>query len=478
MTPNSFLYFGFLIAGALVYYVLPCRARRAYLLALSALFYWVGAAEYLWLLAVTVLAGFGVGRWLEHTARKKPVLILGLVLCVGTLAGFKYLRFLGQLISLPLAWIGLPALVLPAPLLPLGISFYLFVTFGYLIDVYRGKRAAERNLLDYALFVSFFPAILSGPIERAEHLLPQLKALPKVSGDDVRLGVTRLLSGLARKVLIADSLAILVNTAYASPDSFSALQLMVAAIAYSFQIFFDFSACSEMAVGAARLFGIRLCENFHAPYLADSCKEFWRRWHISLSTWFRDYVYIPLGGSRRGKVRTWLNIMIVFALSGLWHGAAMNFVVWGLLCGAYQVVGAMTLPARKRLPIPWDAKWRKVLRVIVTFGLTTVSWIFFRADSCTQALFILKRIVTAGGACFPLILTELGMSAAKLWVLGVSLVLFFTLDCLEEIVGLRDRVVRTVWLRYFLWAALLAAVALFGAYGSGYDAQEFVYFRF
>ena len=478
MTPNSFLYFGFLIAGALVYYVLPCRARRAYLLALSVLFYWVGAAEYLWLLAVTVLAGFGVGRWIEHTARKKPVLILGLVLCFGTLAGFKYLRFLGQLFRLPLAWLGLPALVLPAPLLPLGISFYLFVTSGYLIDVYRGKRAAERNFLDYALFVSFFPAILSGPIERADHLLPQLKALPKVCGEDIRLGVTRLFSGLARKVLIADSLAILVNTAYASPDSFSALQLMVAAIAYSFQIFFDFSACSEMAVGAARLFGIRLCENFHAPYLADSCKEFWRRWHISLSTWFRDYVYIPLGGSRRGKVRTWLNVMIVFALSGLWHGAAMNFVVWGLLCGAYQVVGAMTLPARKRLPLPWDAKWRKVLRVIVSFGLTTVSWIFFRADSCTQAVFILRRIVTAGGACFPLILTELGMSAAKLWVLGVSLVLFFTLDCLEEIVGLRDRVVRTVWLRCFLWAALLAAVALFGAYGSGYDAQEFVYFRF
>lgn len=478
MIPNSFQYFGFLLLGAGIYRVLPNMARRAYLLILSILFYWIGAAEYLWLLAVTVLAGYGVGRWLEHTKRKKPVLILGLVLCFGTLAGFKYLRFLGQLGSLPLAWLGLPALVLPAPLLPLGISFYLFVTSGYLIDVYRGKRAAERNLLDYALFVSFFPAILSGPIERADHLLPQLKALPKVSGDDVRLGVTRLLSGLARKVLIADSLAILVNTAYSAPDSFSGLQLMVAAIAYSFQIFFDFSACSEMAVGAARLFGIRLCENFHAPYLADSCKEFWRRWHISLSTWFRDYVYIPLGGSRRGKVRTWLNVMIVFALSGLWHGAAMNFVVWGLLCGAYQVVGAMTLPARKRLPLPWDAGWRKALRILVTFALTTVSWVFFRADSCTQALFILKRIVTAGGACFPLILTELGMSAAKLWVLGVSLVLFFTLDCLEEIVGLRDRVVRTVWLRCFLWAALLAAVALFGAYGSGYDAQEFVYFRF
>ena len=350
MIPNSFQYFGFLLLGAGIYRVLPHQARRAYLLILSVLFYWIGAPMFLWLLAVTVLAGYGIGRWLEHTEKKRPVLILGLVVCFGTLAGFKYLQFLGQLVSLPLVWLGLPALTLPAPLLPLGISFYLFVTSGYLIDVSRGKRPAERKLLDYALFVSFFPAILSGPIERADHLLPQLKALPQVSGEDIKLGITRLLSGLAKRVLIADSLAILVNTAYAAPDSFSGLQLMVAAIAYSFQIFFDFSACSEMAIGAARLFGIRLMENFHAPYLADSCKAFWRRWHISLSTWFRDYVYIPLGGSRRGTARTRLNIMIVFALSGLWHGAAMHFVVWGLLCGAYQVIGSMTPPPQKSDP--------------------------------------------------------------------------------------------------------------------------------
>lgn len=482
MLPNSFAYFGFLIAGTLVYYVLPLRWRRAYLLLLSVLFYWIGAAEFLWLLALTVLGGYGFGRLLERTERKKPVLILAIVLCFGTLAGFKYLQFLGELIRLPLQWLGLPPLELPAPLLPLGISFYLFVTAGYLMDVGRGKRAAERNFLDYALFVSFFPAILSGPIERADHLLPQLKALSRVTGEDVKLGVTRLISGLAKKVLIADSLAIIVNTAFAAPGDFSGLQLAVAAIAYSFQIFFDFSACSEMAVGAARLFGIRLMENFHAPYLSESTKEFWRRWHISLSTWFRDYVYFPLGGSRKGKARAWLNVMIVFALSGLWHGAAMNFVVWGLLCGAYQVVGAMTLPARRRLMealhIPWDAVWLKAVRIVVTFGLMTVSWVFFRAESCAQALTILGRIFTAGGVCFPLVLTDLGMNAARLWVLGIGLAVMFAVDCVEETVGLRDRVVRTVWLRYALWVALLLAIALFGAYGTGYNAQEFVYFKF
>ena len=273
-------------------------------------------------------------------------------------------------------------------------------------------------------------------------------------------------------MLLADTLAVLVNTAYAAPDSFSGLQLMVAAIAYSLQIYFDFSAYSEMAVGAARLFGVRLTENFRAPYLARSAREFWRRWHISLSAWFRDYLYIPLGGSRRGKARTWGNILIVFALSGLWHGAAMHFVIWGLLCGAYQVAGGITEPLRRRLHLPAP------MQVLFTFALTTVAWIFFRADSAAQALRILGRIVTAAGACFPLRLTPLGLPAAKLWVLCAGVTVILAAEGLEERISLRERLHRTVWLRDCVWVAMLIAVALFGAYGTGYNAREFVYFQF
>ncbi len=467
MNPNSFAYFGFLALGALVYHLLPARARRYWLLAWSLIFYWSSVKRgYVAALLIAMIgANYALGRL---AAGRRAVLVAGLALNLGLLAAFKYLGFFAELASA----LGMGPWRLPRLILPLGISFYTFVSCGYLIDVYRGKRAAETDPVDFALFISFFPAILSGPIERADHLLPQLKALGPADGEDLKFAVTRLITGLTKKVLLADSLAVLVNTAYGAPDSFSGLQLMVAAIAYSLQIYFDFSAYSEMAVGAARLFGIRLLENFRAPYLARSAREFWRRWHISLSTWFRDYLYFPLGGSRRGKARTWLNILIVFAFSGLWHGAAVHFVIWGLLCGAYQAVGGMTEPLRRTLHLPAP------LQVLFTFALTTVAWIFFRADSAAAALHILGRIVTAAGACFPLRLTPLGLPAPKLWVLGVGTAVILAAEGLEERFSLRERLLSTVWLRDFVWVAMLIAVALFGAYGTGYDAQEFVYFQF
>lgn len=482
MASNSFAYFGFLAAGAVLYNLLPKRAGKLLLVILSLIFYWIGAPGFLWLLLVTIGLTYGIGIWIERSQRKKTPLALGLVLNLGTLALFKYLGFFGIITSHALELFGLQPLQLPALILPLGISFYEFVCCGYLIDVFRNKCEAEKNPFDFVLFVGFFPAILSGPIERANHMLPQIKNLSKADGDDLKFAITRLICGLCKKVLIADNLAILVNTAYANYSDFSGLQLLIAAIAYSLQIYFDFSAYSEMAVGAARLFGIELIENFRAPYLARSAKEFWHRWHISLSTWFRDYLYFPLGGSRKGKLRTYFNIMIVFALSGLWHGAATKFVVWGLLCGFYQVMGSILLPTREKvlkvLHIRENSWWTNVIRVLFTFGLTTIAWVFFRSDSLTHALRILKRIFIAGGACFPLVLTDLGLSVPMLCVLGIALVVILTSEALEEPLRLRECLLNTVWLRYAVWIAMLIAIAVFGAYGSGYDAQEFVYFQF
>ena len=482
MNPNSFTYFGFIAAGAAVYHILPKAWRKVYLLLLSIGFYFLCTTSFLWLLPVTILVNYGIGRWMQNAANRKLLLLLGLGMNLGALSAFKYLGFLGEIANRLLEIVGIAPLQLPAIALPIGISFYMFVSCGYLIDVYRGKREAEKNIVDYSLFVAFFPAVLSGPIERADHLLPQIKDLHRANGKDLKFAVTRLLVGLAKKVLLADTLAILVNTAYADPTQFSGIQLMFAAIAYSFQIYCDFSAYSDMAVGTARLFGIHLIENFRAPYLAASSKEFWHRWHISLSTWFRDYLYFPLGGSRKGKARAYLNVLIVFAFSGLWHGAAMKFVVWGLLCGVYQVIGGLLAPGKRKLlgsiGVKDDACWLKVLRVLITFGLTTVSWVFFRADSISQAMLILTRIATAAGACFPVSLLGMGLVEEKLWVLGIALAVFLLADSLEEFFHLRDRLLRTVWLRYALWVALLIAVAVFGAYGSGYNAQEFVYFQF
>ncbi|MFR0941943.1 MAG: MBOAT family O-acyltransferase [Butyricicoccus sp.] len=298
----------------------------------------------------------------------------------------------------------------------------------------------------------------------------------RANADDVRFAAERLIEGTVKKVLLADNLAILVNTAYADPAQFSGLELAFAAVAYALQIYCDFSAYSDMAIGSARLFGITLMENFHAPYMAQSSKEFWHRWHISLSTWFRDYLYFPLGGSRKGKARTYINVLIVFALSGLWHGAAMKYVLWGLLFGVFQVIGGLLTPAKQRLcaalHIPWDAGWLQIIRVIITFGLSTFAWIFFRADSALQACAIIKRIVTAAGACFPLDLTHLGLTERALHVLAVSLIGLVLTDIIGDRFPLREKLLETVWLRYAVWVILLAVTAVCGAYGTGFNPQN------
>ena len=476
MTPNSFAYIVFLVIGALIYHPLSQKAKKPFLLLLSIWFYAIGGVKFLPLLALTVAFNFFAAQKLERTERKRSLLTLVLVLNLGALGLFKYLGFFGELLGCTGVQLSLPQLALP-----IGISFYTFVICGYMIDVYRG-REAERNFLDFALFTTFFPAILSGPIERSKSLLPQFKQLRRANADDVRFAAERLIEGTVKKVLLADNLAILVNTAYADPAQFSGLELAFAAVAYALQIYCDFSAYSDMAIGSARLFGITLMENFHAPYMAQSSKEFWHRWHISLSTWFRDYLYFPLGGSRKGKARTYINVLIVFALSGLWHGAAMKYVLWGLLFGVFQVIGGLLTPAKQRLcaalHIPWDAGWLQIIRVIITFCLSTFAWIFFRADSALQACAIIKRIVTAAGACFPLDLTHLGLTERALHVLAVSLIGLVLTDIIGDRFPLREKLLETVWLRYAVWVILLAVTAVCGAYGTGFNPQEFVYFQF
>lgn len=476
MTPNSFAYIVFLVIGALIYYPLSQKAKKPFLLLLNFMFYAIGGVKFLPLLALTVAFNFFAAQKLERTERKRSLLTLVLMLNLGALGLFKYLGFFGELLGCTGVQLSLPQLALP-----IGISFYTFVICGYMIDVYRG-REAERNFLDFALFTTFFPAILSGPIERSKSLLPQFKQPRRANADDVRFAVERLIEGTVKKVLLADNLAILVNTAYADPAQFSGLELAFAAVAYALQIYCDFSAYSDMAIGSARLFGITLMENFHAPYMAQSSKEFWHRWHISLSTWFRDYLYFPLGGSRKGKARTYINVLIVFALSGLWHGAAMKYVLWGLLFGVFQVIGGLLTPAKQRLcaalHIPWDAGWLQIIRVIITFDLSTFAWIFFRADSALQACAIIKRIVTAAGACFPLDLTHLGLTERALHVLAVSLIGLVLTDIIGDRFPLREKLLETVWLRYAVWVILLAVTAVCGAYGTGFNPQEFVYFQF
>lgn len=475
MMPNSLKYIAFLSLAAAGHAIVPKRLKNPLLLAVSWAFYLLSMPKYLPLMIIVTGATFLTAGWMEsHPKKKRLALTAALLGCFGLLFVYKYLAFAGELLSkLP----GVGTIELPQLVQPLGISFYLFCVTGYLIDVYRGA-AAEKSFVDYALMVSFFPAVLSGPIARSKELLPQLKdRTPRWM--DVKRGITRFLVGMAKKMLLADVLSALVATVYADVTAFTGTQVLFAAVCYALQIYCDFSSYSDMAVGAGLLFGIRLMENFDTPYFAQSIPELWRRWHISLSSWFRDYLYFPLGGSRKGRLRTNLNLMIVFAVSGLWHGAGLQYLIWGLIHGGYQVVGRLVKPLTKPLREKLDgsvlalpAKWARIGWV---FLLTGIAWVFFRADDLGHALAIFRQMATLGGfggaAAF-------GMVNAQLWLLGGCLAALFVWDLTCKKYDLVERLAKCVWVRYALWTVLLLLVLCFGAYGTGYNAAEFVYFQF
>lgn len=397
MTFLALPFFCFFPVTALGYFCLPRRVRHLWLLLASWFFYLCAKPVYLTLLLFVILASYGTGLALERR-RGRGILALCLAVLGILLFFFKYVNFAlslaGQLLRAAGVDFSAPVLELA---LPVGISFYLFQAMGYVIDVYRGKVEAQRDFIRYALFLSFFPQVVSGPIGRADQLMPQFAQPHPFRWDQFRAGLARFLWGALKKMVLADRLAVLVNTIFAAPEAYGAIQVMGAVLAFSLQIYCDFSAYSDMALGVAQSMGFTLMENFRTPYFSRSIAEFWRRWHISLSSWFRDYLYIPLGGSRRGTARKYCNVLIVFAVSGLWHGAAMTFVVWGVLNGLYQVAGAVTAPLRARcyraLGLE-DSGVRRAIQTGVTFVLTTLAWVFFKASSLPNALAVLGGMVS------------------------------------------------------------------------------------
>jgi D-alanyl-lipoteichoic acid acyltransferase DltB (MBOAT superfamily) len=280
---------------------------------------------------------------------------------------------------------------MPGFLLPVGLSFYIFKSIGYVIDCYRVKVARERSFIRHAAFVSFFPILVAGPIERAGNLLPQFRRTPKITGRDIADGLSLFVTGLFKKLALADALALYVNKVYAMPDRYQSPALLLATFAFAWQIYFDFSGYTDMARGLARAMGFRIMLNFNNPYLATGIGDFWRRWHISLSTWFRDYLYIPLGGNRRGKLATYRNLFITMVVSGLWHGAAWTFVIWGAL----HAIGMMLTRELERSSF-YKERFPKLAKQILVFSFVTFAWIFFRAESWDAACLIVSRIFTSG----------------------------------------------------------------------------------
>ncbi len=491
MQLSTFLFLLFLTLTFLIYNLLPKKARWVWLLITSYAFcVWTNAwfgVILLAITAVTYLCGWRIGK-AEQRSTKKTFLVVGIFAALATLFAFKYLNFsikiLNDLLDLFGASTDLTTLNL---LLPLGLSFYSFQAVSYLIDCYNGLIQPERNFGKFALYLAFFPRLISGPIERADHLLPQIYNPHSFEYQRFVDALLRIGWGFFKKLVIADRLPMIIAPVFTSPAEYFAPQAVFAAIAFSLQIYLDFSAYCDIAIGAARLLGIDLVENFNFPYLARSVTEFWRRWHISLSNWLRDYIFIPLNfAARRKKARIWqyLIIMIVFLVSGIWHGANYTFIAWGLLHGLYQAVEAATSKFRTRLEKKFAAGVAGMLlrsiQVVGTFGLVTFAWIFFRAEYMGQALGVVKVIVTLRGVLHAVAwdFSNLGPTPADYWILAAAFVIFVAVELLNQKHTLLLRVKSLpLPVRWTLYLALIFSVILFGYFGV-FTAQDFIYASF
>ena len=488
----SLRFCAFFVAAVFVYYVLPRRARQPWLLACSCFFYMCWNPAYIVLILFSAFSTYLCGRALAvlgapaagNRGRRRAAMAVSLAANLGILFFFKYYNFFAQSANGLLAARGFPAVPLLGVLLPVGISFYTFQAIGYTVDVYRGSVSAEQRFWRYLLFISFFPQLVAGPIERSGNILPQLQLPARFSYERAKSGLVLMLWGYIQKMVVADRLALLADTVYAQGGALGGWATAAATVLFCFELYCDFSSYTDIARGAARILGVELMENFRSPFLSQSVAEFWRNWHISLSSFFRDYLYIPLGGSRRGLARTCVNTMVVFLCSGLWHGAAWTFVAWGLLHGLYLVCGRLTLPLRKRLytalRVPYGCLPARLWRTAWTFALVAFSLIFFRAGGMDAALSRVRSLLRPGAFPGREAVLAWGMDGPDLLLSAVCAAAVVLCDVLRRRWGsLSARLLQKPLA--VQWAVLLAGVltvAIFGMYGEGYVEKPFIYFQF
>lgn len=497
---NSVQFMVFFPLVITIYFLIPKKARGTWLLIASYYFYMSWNARYALLIGtstlITYLSGILISAFskdaLKSDAVKKRVTVaICIVLNLGILAVFKYGNFAIESINTLLETFNIRIIQSKIDLLlPVGISFYTFQALGYIIDVYRGDVEAEKNFPRYALFVSFFPQLVAGPIERSKNLLKQIREIENINvwnAERITSGAILMLWGLFMKMVIADRAGLLVDNVFENYRMYGSTELILAAIGFSIQIYCDFGSYSTIAIGAARIMGFELMENFNAPYFSRSIRDFWGRWHISLSTWFKDYLYIPLGGNRKGRMRKAVNIMIVFLISGLWHGADWSFVVWGGIHGAYQVTADLLRDTKLKweciLKIKTDCMSWKLLQTLVTFSLTVFAWIFFRSDTITDALRFCKRILLKptpwllfnGG------IYNLGLDRVEMNILVISIIILFLVDLIRfyKSQTIDDFLFeQNIWFEWFAVILLIVMIFVFGEYGTTFDAKQFIYFQF
>jgi alginate O-acetyltransferase complex protein AlgI len=482
---NSFTFLIFFPVVAALYFALPHRWRWAWLLAASCYFYMAFIPVYILILFFTIGIDYVAGIMIEGAEGRKRKLYLtaSVIANVGVLAVFKYFNFLNanaRAIAEVFHW---PYGIGPLNfILPIGLSFHTFQAMSYTIEVYRGRQKAERHLGIYALYVMFFPQLVAGPIERPQNLLHQFYEEHFFEYERVADGIRRMAIGLFMKVVIADRLARYVNVVYNDVSSFKGLTLIIATVFFAVQIYCDFAGYSMMAIGAAEVMGFRLMNNFDRPYLSRSISEFWSKWHISLSTWFRDYVYIPLGGNRVAMPRWYYNLFVTFVLSGLWHGANWTFVIWGALNGFYLIFALVTRDVRARITqavgLASAPRLHAALQVIITFALSCVAWVFFRANSFVDAMHVFRAslVFPRSAQLVPLILRDEGITKFEFLYAVALIVGLFVVEIASTRTDLIKRFLsQPVWVRWPAYYAACMAIWILGVSG---EARAFIYFQF
>jgi alginate O-acetyltransferase complex protein AlgI len=473
---NSFQFLLFFLHVTPCYYLTPQAWRWLLLLLASCWFYAAFIPAYLLVLFAVILIDYTAGRLMEFAAgrKRKALLAMSMAGNLGVLVIFKYYNFFVDNVDQLLAAIGLPLRAFPLwhIILPVGLSFHTFQAMSYTLEVYKGRWRPEKHFGIYALYVMFYPQLVAGPIERPARLIPQFYQRHPLDFDGVALGLKKMLWGLFLKVVVADRLAIYVNYIHFRPELHSRIALITAALFYSFQLYCDFAGYSLIAIGAARTMGFSLSENFRRPFLSSSLREFWTRWHISLSTWFRDYLYFPLGGSRTGILRTCCNITVVFLLSGLWHGANWTFVAWGLFHALILIAETLIRRAYGGDPVQRRRRWR-IAGILYSFSIWTFSLILFRAISLEKAATFIERLFAPGTPW--VISADFDVRTTLIYsVLGIAFVL--AADIGREFAKGRNLFMyhRKTTVRVTAYVTLVVMILLLGVF----DGGQFIYFQF
>ena len=481
----SFVFIAFVVIVFALYYFIPQKFRWIVLLGASLFFYLCYDVRYILFLLFVAISTFCCAKFGRCKRRNKENLILCIVANVCLWFIIKGLPWVGSCINtiLRVLFDGYQVQLSPI-LVPVGISYYVLLAISYLVDVYKKQIKPEKNFLKYLLYLSYFPTIVQGPICKYAQLKKQLIAGNRVGYEKVKSQLLLILIGIIKKMVIADRIAILANYCFANYAELDGAILYIGAVSYSIQLYMDFSGCVDICRGVSALFGIELVDNFNGPYFSKSIKEFWSRWHISLSTWLKDYIYIPLGGNRKGKVRKYINLLITFLVSGIWHGAGVSYIVWGFLQGVYQIVGECSYHLRSKIKehfkIQPDSLSDRIYRVVITFNLTTFAWIFFRSGRFLSALEYIARMFSSFGVwrMFDRSLFLEGLSGTQYLILVINIVFVFIIDYL--------RIKRNVFIsscilnchlviRWSIYLLLIFDIILFGTYGQGYDMSGFLY---